>query len=135
MISLEKKEGKGLELEDYAGLGKKNPMLALAMLIFMLSFTGIPPTIGFAGKFVLFRAVIEGGFYWLAVLGVLTSLLSAFYYLRIVRIMYMQDGDPDVKADFWVNAVTVVSAVLTVGLLFFSTPLFELVSKNLLKLF
>jgi NADH-quinone oxidoreductase subunit N len=135
VISLEKKKGKGLELEDYAGLGKKNPMLALAMLIFMLSFTGIPPTIGFAGKFVVFRAVIEGGFYWLALLGVLTSLVSAFYYLRIVRIMYMQDGDPDVKADFWVNAVTVVSAVLTVGLLFFSTPLFEMVSNSLIKLF
>jgi len=105
------------------------------MLIFMLSFTGIPPTIGFAGKFVVFKAVLEGGFYWLAVLGVLTSLVSAFYYLRIVRIMYMQDGDPDVEAGFWVNAVTVVSAVLTVGLLFFSTPLFEMVGNAILKIF
>jgi NADH-quinone oxidoreductase subunit N len=135
VISLEKKEGKGLDLDDYAGLGKKYPKLALAMLIFMLSFTGIPPTIGFAGKFVVFQAVLEGGFYWLAVLGVLTSLVSAFYYLRIVRIMYMQDGDPDVEADFWVNAVTVVSAALTVGLLFFSTPLFEMVSNAVLKIF
>ena len=135
VISLEKKEGQGLDLEDYAGLGKKYPWLAVAMLIYMLSFMGIPPTIGFAGKFVVFRAVIEGGFYWLAVLGVLTSLVSAFYYLRIVRIMYMQDGEPQVEADFWVRLVIIASAVVTVGLLFVSSSLFDMVSKAILVMF
>jgi len=64
------------------------------MTVFMLSFTGIPLTLGFWGKFYLFRAVINGQFYLLAVIGVLTSLISAYYYLRVVVTMYMREGDP-----------------------------------------
>jgi NADH-quinone oxidoreductase subunit N len=80
VISLEKKEARGLNLDDYFGLGKKYPALAAAMLVFMLSFIGVPPTLGFVGKFYLFRIVVAGGYIWLAVIGVLTSLLSAYYY-------------------------------------------------------
>ncbi len=58
-----KQEGKGLEISDYAGLGRKYPALAAAMTVFMLSLIGFPPTLGLVGKFYLFRAVIEGGFY------------------------------------------------------------------------
>jgi NADH-quinone oxidoreductase subunit N len=94
VIALEKKEGKGLALDDYAGLAKKHPALAAAMAIFMLSLIGLPPTIGLIGKLYLFRAVIDAGFVWLAIIGVLTSLVSAFYYLRVVVIMYMKDGEP-----------------------------------------
>ncbi|MEJ2756993.1 MAG: NADH-quinone oxidoreductase subunit N, partial [Anaerolineales bacterium] len=71
VIALETAEGKGLELDDYNGLGKKYPMLSVAMLVFMLSFAGVPPTLGFGGKFFLFRTVLEGGYTWLAVIGVL----------------------------------------------------------------
>ena len=97
VIALEQMDEKGLELEDYAGLGKKHPWLAIAMMVAMLSFTGIPPTLGLVGKFFLFRTAIAGGFVGLALIGVITSLVSAFYYLRVVVIMYMREGDPQVS--------------------------------------
>ncbi len=135
VISLEGAEGKGLQLEDYYGLGKKYPALAAAMLIFMLSFIGVPPTIGFMGKFYLFRTVLEGGYIWLAVIGVLTSLLSAYYYLRVVVNMYMREGDPEIYPDRLVQLVSAVGAVAVVLLSIFATPLFHWVSKAVLKLF
>ena len=135
VISLEKKEGKGLDLEDYFGLGKKYPAMAVAMLIFMLSFIGVPPTIGFVGKFYLFRTVLSGGYTWLAVIGVLTSLLSAYYYLRVVVYMYMREGDPELIQELGIWLVAGISAVGVVLLSIFADPLFRLVSQAFLSLF
>ena len=135
VIALEKREGKGLELQDYAGLGAKYPALAAAMLVFMLSFTGVPPTLGFMGKFFLFRTVLEAGFVGLAIIGVLTSLVSAYYYLRIVVIMYMQEGDPEISGDGWLKLTTGLTALGTVVLAIFAVPLFQWASQAVLKLF
>ena len=135
VIALEHAEQKGLALEDYAGLGRKYPGLAAAMAVFMLSFTGVPPTLGFVGKFYLFRVVLEGGFTSLAVIGVLTSLVSAYYYLRIIVIMYMKDGEPQVTSERWVNLTVGATAVATVVLSIFSAPLFDWASQAVLKLF
>jgi NADH-quinone oxidoreductase subunit N len=135
VIALEKIEGKGLNLSDYAGLGRKYPALAAAMTIFMLSFTGVPPTLGFVGKFYLFRTVLEGGYVGLAVLGVLTSLISAYYYLRIVVIMYMHEGEPDIRTERWLNLTTAAAAIGTVVLSIFATPLFTWASQAVLYLF
>jgi NADH-quinone oxidoreductase subunit N len=63
------------------------------MAIFMLSLTGLPPTVGFVAKFYVFRATLDAGYLWLALVGVLTSLVSAYYYLRIVVNMYMREGE------------------------------------------
>jgi NADH-quinone oxidoreductase subunit N len=135
VIALEKAEGKGLELKDYAGLGRKYPALAAAMTVFMLSFIGIPPTLGFVGKFYLFRTVIEGGYIGLALIGVLTSLVSAYYYLRVVVIMYMWDGDPEVRKEAWLNITTIGAAVATVLLTIFSTPLLRWASQAIMRTF
>jgi NADH-quinone oxidoreductase subunit N len=135
VIALEGAENKGLELADYAGLGRKYPALAAVMLVAMLSFTGVPPTLGFMGKFYLFRTVIEGGFYWLAIIGVLTSLISAYYYLRVVIIMYMQDGEPVAQRETWLYATAFISAAAVVVLSLFSAPLLNLASQAVLKLF
>jgi NADH-quinone oxidoreductase subunit N len=135
VIALEKAEGKGLELQDYAGLGRKYPALAAAMTVFMLSFIGIPPTLGFVGKFYLFRTVIEGGYIGLALIGVLTSLVSAYYYLRVVVIMYMWDGDPEVRKEAWLNITTIGAAVATVLLTIFSTPLLRWASQAIMRTF
>jgi NADH-quinone oxidoreductase subunit N len=135
VIALEKKEGLGLELNDYAGLGKKYPGLAAAMMVFMFSFTGVPPTLGFVGKFFLFRTVLEAGFVGLAIIGVLTSLVSAYYYLRILVIMYMQDGEPEISGDGWLKLATGLTAVGTVVLSIFAVPLFQWASQAVLKLF
>jgi NADH-quinone oxidoreductase subunit N len=141
VMSLEKAEDgedglrKGLQLEDYAGLGRKYPAMAAAMTVFMLSFTGLPPTLGFAGKLYLFRTTLEGGFTGLAVIGALTSLVSAFYYLRIVIIMYMKDGEPDVHRARLLGWTASISAVATVVLTIFASPLFAWAYDSVLTLF
>lgn len=135
VMALEKAEGKGLEISDYAGLGRKYPGLAAAMTVFMLSFIGFPPTIGLVGKFYLFRAVIDGGFIGLAVIGVLTSLISAYYYLRVVVTMYMQEGEPQQGSEFWLNFTWIISAVMVVLFSLVPQVLFALAGSAVLKLF
>ncbi|HNS62256.1 MAG TPA: NADH-quinone oxidoreductase subunit N, partial [Anaerolineales bacterium] len=135
VIALEKKEGKGLALNDYAGLSKRHPALAAAMAVFMLSLIGLPPTIGLIGKIYLFRAVIDAGFVWLAIIGVLTSLVSAFYYLRVIVVMYMKDGEPTAEREPWLDMTTAVTALVTVIVSFVPQFLFAWASDAVLKLF
>jgi NADH-quinone oxidoreductase subunit N len=135
VIALEKAEGKGLEISDYAGLGRKYPALAAAMTIFMLSLIGLPPTIGLVGKFYLFRAVIAGGFTGLAIIGVLTSLVSAYYYLRVVVTMYMQEGEPTRSREAFLDFTTAFTAVATVVISLVPQYLFAWASSAVLKLF
>jgi len=135
VIALEKADAKGLEISDYAGLGRRKPALAAAMTIFMLSLTGIPPTLGLVGKFYLFRTVIEGGYIGLAIIGVLTSLISAYYYLRVVVVMYMHAGEAQAESESWLNLTTAVTAVATVVLSFLPAALFALTSGAVVKLF
>ena len=78
------------EIKDYAGLSRKSPALAAMMAVFMLSLVGIPPLAGFVGKYYLFSAAIEQGYIWLVVVAVLTSVISLYYYLGVVRQMYFQ---------------------------------------------
>ncbi|MBI3163016.1 MAG: NADH-quinone oxidoreductase subunit N [Chloroflexi bacterium] len=133
VIALEKAEGRGLEIADFAGLAKKYPALAAAMTVFMLSFIGFPPTLGMIGKFYLFRAAIAGGYSGLAIIGVVTSLVSAYYYLRVVVNMYMREGDPVVEREFWLNFTTAVTAIATVALSFVPQWLFLMASQAVLK--
>jgi NADH-quinone oxidoreductase subunit N len=135
VIALERAEGRGLEIKDYAGLGKKYPALAAAMTIFMLSLIGLPPTLGFVGKFYLFSSVIAGGFYGLAIIGVLTSLVSAYYYLRVVVTMYMQDGEPSMSREAFLDITTGFTAVATVVISLMPQTLFTWASNAVLKLF
>jgi len=132
VIALEKAEGKGLELNDYAGLSRKYPLLAASMAVFMLSFIGVPPTIGFMGKFYLFRTVIEGGYLGLALIGVFTSLISAYYYLRIIVIMYMREGEPSARTDFWVQFTAALTAVLVILLTLVAQPLLNLAARAIM---
>ena len=82
--------------DDYAGLGATNPALAAIMALFMFALAGFPPTAGFAGKFYVFSAAAQSGYYVLALIGVLTSVVSVVYYARVVILMYMHE--PDVEA-------------------------------------
>lgn len=135
VIALEKAEGQGLALDDYAGLARKYPLLAASMAIFMLSFTGVPPTLGFMGKFYLFRTVIQGGYLGLALIGVFTSLISAYYYLRVIVIMYMREGEPVASKEFWVQFTAAVTAVLVIVLSLAAGPLLNLASRAVLVTF
>jgi NADH-quinone oxidoreductase subunit N len=134
VTAVETSEGKGLAIEDYAGLGMKYPWLGAAMTIAMLSFTGIPPTLGFWGKFYIFRAAVEGGSMGLALIGLLTSLVSAYYYLRVVVVMYMKPGDPEARREPWVNLLAVVSAGATLLLAFAPGQLLDAAVRAVLKL-
>jgi NADH-quinone oxidoreductase subunit N len=82
------------DLRDWAGVGFRHPVLGLSMVVFMLSLAGMPPTAGFAGKFYLFSAAVESGYVGLAVIGVLNSLVSVYYYFGILVQMYMAEGGP-----------------------------------------
>src|SRR3979490_2377513 len=90
IVLLRRQDVVGDELKDFSGLHVRNPFAAFAMLLFMLSLGGIPPTAGFMGKFWLFSAAIDSHYYWLAVIGVLTSAVSLYYYVRLVVFMYLK---------------------------------------------
>jgi NADH-quinone oxidoreductase subunit N len=83
--------GEGERIEDFSGLHKRHPVLAFAMLVFLLSLAGVPPLVGFFSKFYLFRLAIEQGYVFLTVLALLTSAVSAYYYLGVVKVMYFQE--------------------------------------------
>ena len=85
-----------VNISDYAGLGYRHPMLGAAMSVFLLSLGGIPPTVGFVGKLYVFSAAVREGFEGLAIVGVLTSVVSVFYYLRVVVMMYMRSPEGEV---------------------------------------
>ena len=93
VILLERREYAGETCADYAGLARRSPFLAAMMLVFMIALTGIPPTGGFVGKFYLFAAAIQAGWTWVAVVGVVTSAISLYYYFRIVVFMYQTDAE------------------------------------------
>jgi NADH-quinone oxidoreductase subunit N len=119
-----RKKGELVEgIADFAGMSRSHPAMALAFAIFLFSLAGIPPLAGFFGKLYVFLAAIEAGLYTLAVVGVLASVISAFYYLRIVKIMYFDESKEAFDTDAVgrdLGAVQVVTAVLI--LLFFVYP-------------
>jgi NADH-quinone oxidoreductase subunit N len=82
---------KYVTLEDYAGLGRRSPLLAAILTIFLLSLIGIPMTGGFFAKFYVFSAALQANLVWLTIIGVLNSAIGAYYYLRLVVLMYMRE--------------------------------------------
>jgi len=92
MVIMLRKEGvMGEEISDFAGLAKKNKLAAFLMLVFMFSLAGIPPTAGFVGKFYIFMAAVNSGYLALAIIGVIMSAVSAYFYLRVIMVMYMSE--------------------------------------------
>ncbi len=121
-----RRKGRQLEdISDLAGLGGTDRALAAFMAIFMFSMAGIPPLAGFVGKLYVFLAAVQAGLWTLAVVGVLTSVIGAFYYLRIVKVMYFEDAGGeafDTRAPS-VSFVAGGTALATVAFLAFSAPL------------
>jgi NADH-quinone oxidoreductase subunit N len=109
-------------LEDWAGVGFRHPVLGLSMAVFLLSLAGMPPTAGFAGKFYLFSAAIDAGYVGLAVIGVLNSLISVYYYLGVLVPMYMAEGTraivpPTSRPCLLATILVAVGATLLIGVL------------------
>ncbi|HID70937.1 MAG TPA: NADH-quinone oxidoreductase subunit N [Desulfobacterales bacterium] len=103
-------------LEDYKGLAKSNPIAALLMLIFMFSLTGIPPTAGFIGKFYLLKSALAAGYTYTVLIAVIFSAISAYFYLRLVRYMYMEDPSEEFVVQYS-PGLTAALALSTIGVL------------------
>ncbi len=130
---IEKNENSVVQTEDLAGFAKNQPLLSLCLTIFMLSLAGIPPLMGFFGKFYIFSAAVSEGLLWLALWGVINSVLSAYYYLRPIVFMYMKEGDCDVadESHFGTTVTVVVAALLILVLGLGSGPVFDMIEKSL----
>jgi len=118
LILAGKKGEENLTLQGFAGFGYKRPLLGVAFTIFLFSLMGIPPTAGFAGKFYIFAGAVKAGYVWLAVIGVLNSAVSLYYYLRVMVYMYFREAEEDYS---WVTVApsVVVSIVMAViGILY-----------------
>jgi len=131
VIILSKKDGFGENIEDYRGMAKTHPVLSAIMLVFMLSLAGIPPTIGFFGKFYLFGAAINSGLYFLVTIALLTSAVSLYYYFRVVKVMYLKEQEftKDFVLTLNERAVVFLTIVGTLLVGIYPTPLFDAI-KN-----
>jgi NADH-quinone oxidoreductase subunit N len=113
---------KNLTLDDYAGLAQRQPVAAAALSLYLLSLLGLPVTAGFFGKFYIFKAAVNSHLIWLAVLMAVNSVIGAYYYLRVIVVMYMREGSAEAMAAAPVRfpvAVNVVLAVTAIGTVYF----------------
>ena len=127
ILCMRRREGMVEKIDDLAGLGRNNPLMALALAIFMFSLAGIPPLAGFFGKLYVFIAAVNAGLYVLAVLGVLASVVGAYYYLRIVKIMYFDEPAEPFERQIGgeMRAIMVVASLFTVFFIVYPSPLLE----------
>jgi NADH-quinone oxidoreductase subunit N len=126
------------ELRDYAGLWHSRPALAGLMTVALLSLGGLPPTVGFIGKWYIFSAAVGAGYYGLAVIGVLTSVISVFFYLRVVVMMYMSDRPsttvfPQVSTVGMAALVASIVVIFTLGIL--PTPVLNFAAESIATIF
>ncbi|MEK6571017.1 MAG: proton-conducting transporter membrane subunit, partial [Bacteroidota bacterium] len=115
---LEQQEEKNLTFEDYSGLGYKRPFIAALMSVFMFSLSGIPPFAGFFGKYYVFAAAVKANLTWLAIVGVLTSAVSVYYYLRLVVFMYFRETESTMAQEISGSSLVaiVLCAIAVIGL-------------------
>ena len=118
-------------LDDLSGLSKNHPLLSLSLLIILFSLAGIPPLAGFFAKFYIFKSVIEQSMYFLAVVGLLSTVIAAFYYLRVIKIMYFDDETEKFDTDhsLWLKFSLTASTLLILIYFIFPSELVEVVSK------
>ncbi len=137
-ILLMRQKGKLVEgIYDLAGLSKTNPPMAAALAVFMFSLAGVPPLAGFFGKFYVFYAAVQVNLIWLAVIGFVTSVVSAFYYLRIVKVMYFDEpvGAFDRSPGWSMNAIIAGSSLLVLLFLVFAGPVLDAAQAAATSLF
>ena len=119
------------KIDDLSGLSKNHPILSLSLLIVLFSLAGIPPLAGFFAKFYIFLAVIENEMYFLAIIGLLSTVIAAFYYLRIIKIMYFDSEKQSYDKDhsLWLKLSLTFSTLAILIYFVFPTQLIEVVSK------
>jgi NADH-quinone oxidoreductase subunit N len=132
VVLMRRKDTVGDDIQDLNGLYFRSPAAAIAMLLFMLSLGGIPPTAGFMGKFWLFSAAIESGHVWLAVIGVLNSAVALYYYLRVVVFMWLKNeptgSEPRMQPALALTLAVALAGTIVLGL--FPRSLFEMAEAS-----
>jgi len=131
-ILLMKREGKYIEeIEELSGVSKNHPLMSLGLLIILFSLAGIPPLAGFFAKFYIFMAVIESEMYILAIVGLVTTVLSAFYYIRIIKVMYFDEPKKPFErfVDYKIHGPILLSCILLVSFFLYPSILNEIVSN------
>ena len=118
-------------IEDLSGLSKKHPLLSLSLLVMLFSLAGIPPLAGFFAKLYVFKAVIEQSMYFLAIVGLLSTVIAAFYYLRIIKVIYFDEEEEKYDTDhsIWLKISLTFSTLLILLYFIFPSKLVELVSR------
>ena len=114
---LESRSGCKSDFGELAGMSGANPYLAAILALFMFALSGFPPTVGFFGKFYIFSAAVKSGFIWLAVLGVMNSFLSVYYYLRVIKVAYFEDSDKKFAPVTYTPAIVLALVITVVGTL------------------
>jgi len=137
VVTLIRKSGEeGDEINDLAGLARRDRLTAFAMLIFMFSLAGIPPTAGFVAKFYIFMAAVDAHLTWLVIVGVIFTAVSAYFYLKVVMVMYMKEPEGSVQAITSPGAVMALTAaavaVLLIGI--YPGPFLDFAQNALLQL-
>jgi NADH-quinone oxidoreductase subunit N len=130
VIAVEQSSGK-VNINDYDGLYRTNPRLSLVMMLALFSLAGIPPVAGFFGKFFLFTAAAESGFYTLLLIAVLNAIISLYYYLLVVKAMFINKSDSPVagfKSDFSTRLSLMICVVGIIVTGFYS-PIFEFIKE------
>jgi NADH-quinone oxidoreductase subunit N len=123
LILCGRRGAEAVSYEDLAGVGRRHPAAALAFSFFLLSLAGVPPTAGFFGKFYVFQAAVDSELYKITVIGLLNSILGAYYYLRVMVFMYMREPEPGapvatpMKSGMVASALVIAAAfVIVIGL-------------------
>ncbi len=131
LLMLRRKDQYYEDISDLSGLSKNHPMLSLCLLVILFSLAGIPPLAGFFAKFYVFIAVLEQSMYFLAIVGLLSTVVAAFYYLRIIKIIYFdkEKDKYDTDHSLWLKFSLTVSTILILLYFIFPSQLIEVVSR------
>lgn len=127
ILAMRRKGGMTEEITDLSGLSRTRPLMALALAILLLSLAGIPPLAGFIAKFYVFQAALQAGLVWLAIIGGLTTVVGSYYYLRIVKLMYLDEPKAPFEETLGLEMKLVLgaSAVFTLGFILYPGPLLK----------
>ena len=118
-------------IDDLSGLSKNHPLLSLSLLIILFSLAGIPPLAGFFAKFYIFKSVLEQSMYFLAIVGLLSTVVAAFYYIRIIKIIYFDEEKEKYDTDhsLWLKFSLTTSTLLILIYFIFPSQLIEVISR------
>ena len=131
LLMLRRKDQYYEDIEDLSGLSKNHPLLSLCLLVILFSLAGIPPLAGFFAKFYVFKAVLEQSMFFLAIVGLLSTVVAAFYYLRIIKIIYFdkEKDKYDTDHSLWLKFSLTFSTILILLYFIFPSQLIEVVSR------